>query len=63
MLDPETHQRPSGKRENKRHDSDEQVFPDPGKNERFAMRGAAESAIGENPAGVQADGQSKRVSR
>ena len=60
MFHPEAHERPAGERENKRHDSDEQVFPEPGQHERFAMRGFAESAICENPAGVQTDREPER---
>ena len=60
MLHPETHQRPTGERESKRHDSDEQVFPEPRECEHFAMGGFAESAVGENPAGVQPNRQPER---
>ena len=60
MFHPEAHERPAGERENKWHDSDEQVFPEPGQRERFAMRSFAKSAIGENPAGVQPNREPER---
>ena len=60
MFHPEAHERPAGERENKWHDSNEQVFPEPGQRERFAMRGFAKSAIGENPAGVQPNREPER---
>ena len=60
MFYPETHERPTGERENKRHDSDEQVFPQPREDECFAMSGFAERAVGENPSGVEPDREPER---
>lgn len=55
MFYPKAKERPANERENKRHDSDEQVFPQPGQNERFAMGRLAEGAIREYPTGMQPD--------
>ena len=61
MFHPDAHQRPTGERDDKRHDSDEQVFPDPWKREQFAVSRFTEGAIGENPAGVKSDRKPERL--
>lgn len=55
------HQRPADDRDAKRHEPDEQVFPQPGKEKHLAVGEFAEDAVGENPPRVQTDRQPERA--
>ncbi len=59
---PATHQRPTGERENKGHDSNEQVFPEPWEGQDLAVSCLAKGATRQDPSGVQADWEPERVS-
>ena len=61
MFQPRAHEEPGYAADGKRHNSNEQISSEPGKDDNLKICDAIEFAVGKDPAGAQTDRQPKRA--